>query len=233
MHSEPPESPESTSNLAATWPLLASIDSPERLRQVPPEELKNLAAQVRDFLITKLSCTGGHLGPNLGVVELTIALHRVFSSPKDQLIFDVGHQAYVHKILTGRQAGFDQLRQRGGLSGYPNRAESAHDAVENSHASTALSYADGLAKAFALRGEQDRKVVTVVGDGALTGGMCWEALNNIAAAKDRPVIIVVNDNGRSYSPTIGGFANHLSSLRLHPHYERVLGAIHRGLLRTP
>ncbi len=215
------------------WPLLASIDSPKRLKQLPDHELKNLAAQIRDFLIEKLSRTGGHLGPNLGVVELTIALHRVFSSPRDRIVFDTGHQAYVHKMLTGRQGEFDHLRRQGGLSGYPSRGESAHDLVENSHASTALSYADGLAKAYALRGERDRQVVAVVGDGALTGGMCWEALNNIAAAPDRPVIVVVNDNGRSYSPTIGGLAAHLSSLRLSPNYERVLGVIHRALLRTP
>ena len=179
-----------------------------------------LAAEIRDFLVAKVSRTGGHLGPNLGVVELTLALHRVFDSPRDRILFDTGHQAYVHKILTGRQDGFDLLRQRGGLSGYPSRAESEHDLIENSHASTALSYADGLAKAYALRGE-DRHVVAVVGDGALTGGMCWEALNNIAAAGNR-LVIVVNDNGRSYAPTIGGLADHLSTLRLNPGYEQVL-----------
>ena len=166
-----------------------------------------LAAEIRDFLVAKVSRTGGHLGPNLGVVELTLAMHRVFDSPRDRLLFDTGHQSYVHKILTGRQDGFDQLRQRGGLSGYPSQAESEHDLIENSHASTALSYADGLAKAYALRGEQ-RSVVAVVGDGALTGGMCWEALNNIATAGN-PLVIVVNDNGRSYAPTIGGLADHL------------------------
>ncbi|MGH3544539.1 MAG: 1-deoxy-D-xylulose-5-phosphate synthase N-terminal domain-containing protein, partial [Mycobacteriales bacterium] len=220
-------------DVCTSWPLLSVIDSPERLKQLSAPELATLAAQIRDFLIEKLSQTGGHLGPNLGVVELTIALHRVFVSPKDRIVFDTGHQAYVHKILTGRQGDFDRLRQQGGLSGYPSRAESPHDLVENSHASTALSYADGLAKAYALRGEPDRHVVAVVGDGALTGGMCWEALNNIAAAPDRPVIIVINDNGRSYSPTIGGLADHLSSLRLSPNYERVLGAIHRALVHTP
>jgi transketolase N-terminal domain/subunit len=172
--------------------------------------------------------TGGHLGPNLGVVELTLALHRVFDSPRDRVLFDTGHQAYVHKIVTGRQDGFDLLRQRGGLSGYPSQAESEHDLIENSHASTALSYADGLAKAFALRGE-DRHVVAVVGDGALTGGMCWEALNNIAAAKNRKLVIVVNDNGRSYAPTIGGLADHLSTLRLNPGYEKVLDLVKDAL----
>ena len=190
-----------------------------------------LAAEIRDFLVAKVSRTGGHLGPNLGVVELTLALHRVFDSPTDRLLFDTGHQAYVHKILTGRQAGFDELRQRGGLSGYPSRAESEHDLIENSHASTALSYADGLAKAYALRGER-RHVVAVVGDGALTGGMCWEALNNIAAARN-PLVIVVNDNGRSYAPTIGGLADHLATLRLNPGYEKVLDLVRDALARTP
>src|ERR671939_277842 len=165
--------------------LLATITSPGDLKRLNPEQLPLLAAEIRDFLVAKVSRTGGHLGPNLGVVELTLALHRVFDSPKDRILFDTGHQAYVHKIVTGRQDGVDLLRQHGGLSGYPNRAESDHDVIENSHASTALSYADGLSKAFALRGEK-RHVVAVVGDGALTGGMCWEALNNIAGS-DRPV----------------------------------------------
>jgi 1-deoxy-D-xylulose-5-phosphate synthase len=193
--------------------------------------LTALAEEIREFLVAKVSRTGGHLGPNLGVVELTLALHRVFDSPRDKLLFDTGHQAYVHKMVTGRQDGFDLLRQRGGLSGYPNQAESDHDLIENSHASTALSYADGLAKAYALRGEA-RHVVAVVGDGALTGGMCWEALNNIAAT-DNPVVIVVNDNGRSYAPTIGGFADHLATLRLSPRYERVLDLGKEALERTP
>ncbi len=175
--------------------------------------------------------TSGHLGPNLGVVELTMALHRVFDSPTEPILFDVGHQAYVHKILTGRAEQMPTLRQGGGLSGYPSRAESAHDWIENSHASTALSYADGLAKAFEVRGER-RPVVAVVGDGALTGGMCWEALNNIAGA-DRPVVVVVNDNGRSYSPTVGGLARHLAALRLRPGYERVLGNVRDALEKTP
>src|SRR5262249_27195377 len=179
-----------------------TILDPQDLRGLSEEQLTALAAEIRDFLIAKVARTGGHLGPNLGVVELTLALHRVFDSPHDRLLFDTGHQAYVHKIVTGRQDGFGALRQRGGLTGYPDQAESVHDAIETCHASTALSYADGMAKAFALRGER-RHVVAVVGDGALTGGMCWEALNNIAATTN-PVVIVVNDNGRSYAPTIGG-----------------------------
>src|SRR4051795_10316687 len=181
--------------------ILASIGSPRDRKRRDADQLTVLAAEIRDFLVAKVAKTGGHLGPNLGVVELTLALHRVFDSPKDRILFDTGHQAYVHKIVTGRQDGFDLLRQRGGLTGYPNQAESEHDVIENCHASTALSYADGLAKAYAIRGER-RHVVAVVGDGALTGGMCWEALNNIAGA-DRPVVVVVNDNGRSYSPTTG------------------------------
>ena len=195
-------------------------------------ECAQLAAEIRDFLVEKVSKTGGHLGPNLGAVELTLALHRVFSSPRDRLVFDTGHQAYVHKVVTGRSADFDRLRQAGGLSGYPSRAESDHDVIENSHASTALSYADGLAKAYELRGER-RRVVALVGDGALTGGMCWEALNNIAGAKHRQVVIVVNDNGRSYDPTIGGLAEHLAKLRVNENYEHVLETIKSVLARTP
>ena len=213
--------------------LLESIHSPRDLQRLPAGDLPALAAEIRDFLVEKVSRTGGHLGPNLGAVELTMALHRVFDSPRDRILWDTGHQAYVHKMLTGRQAGFDSLRQRGGLSGYPSQAESEHDIIENSHASTALSYADGLSKAFHLRGESDRAVVAVVGDGALTGGMCWEALNNIAAAKDRSVIVVVNDNGRSYAPTVGGLAAHLAKLRLAPGYEQVLDAIKSSLPKAP
>jgi 1-deoxy-D-xylulose-5-phosphate synthase len=212
--------------------LLSGVRSPRDLKALAPDQLPSLAAEIRDFLVDRVSRTGGHLGPNLGAVELTIALHRVFDSPHDKVLFDVGHQAYVHKILTGRQDDFDVLRQTDGLSGYPSRAESEHDVIENSHASTALSYADGLAKAYALRGEK-RSVVAVVGDGALTGGMCWEALNNIAAAQDRPVVIVVNDNGRSYSPTIGGLADHLAALRLQPGYEKALSVVKGALGRTP
>ncbi|MEW2374817.1 1-deoxy-D-xylulose-5-phosphate synthase [Micromonospora sp. NPDC047812] len=211
--------------------LLATVRGPQDVKRMSAEELDVLAAEIRDFLVAKVSRTGGHVGPNLGVVELTLAMHRVFDSPRDRLLFDTGHQAYVHKILTGRQTGFDKLRQRGGLSGYPSQAESEHDLIENSHASTALSYADGLAKAYALRGEQ-RSVVAVVGDGALTGGMCWEALNNIATARN-PLVIVVNDNGRSYAPTIGGLADHLSSLRLNPGYEKVLDTVKEALGSTP
>jgi 1-deoxy-D-xylulose-5-phosphate synthase len=167
------------------------------------------------------------------VVELTIALHRVFDSPKDKLIFDTGHQSYVHKLLTGRLGEFQTLRQSGGLSGYPSRRESVHDLVENSHASTSLSYADGMAKAYKLRGEHDRTVVAVIGDGALTGGMAWEALNNIAVARDSRLVIVVNDNGRSYQPTIGGLASHLSAIRVNQRYEHVLDLIKSTVTSTP
>jgi 1-deoxy-D-xylulose-5-phosphate synthase len=211
--------------------LLSGVRGPQDVKRMSGEEVDLLAAEIRDFLVAKVSRTGGHLGPNLGVVELTLAMHRVFDSPRDRFLFDTGHQAYVHKMVTGRQEGFDRLRQRGGLSGYPSQAESEHDLIENSHASTALSYADGLAKAYALRGEA-RSVVAVVGDGALTGGMCWEALNNIAAARN-PLIIVVNDNGRSYAPTIGGLADHLSALRLNPGYEKVLDVVKDALGSTP
>ncbi|MBF6262048.1 1-deoxy-D-xylulose-5-phosphate synthase [Nocardia farcinica] len=212
--------------------VLSRVDTPEDVRRLNVAELRELAEEIREFLVRKVAATGGHLGPNLGVVELTIALHRVFDSPADPLIFDTGHQAYVHKILTGRKDRFDDLRKQGGLSGYPSRAESPHDWVESSHASAALSYADGLAKAFALGG-QDRHVVAVVGDGALTGGMCWEALNNIAAAPDRPVVVVVNDNGRSYAPTIGGLADRLTALRTQPAYEHALDAGKRLLKSIP
>jgi 1-deoxy-D-xylulose-5-phosphate synthase len=199
---------------------LESIDGPDDVKRLTQAELDELAAQIRSFLVAQVTRTGGHLGPNLGVVELTLALHRVFDSPTDAIVFDTGHQAYVHKLLTGRR-DFTALRRQGGLSGYPSRGESEHDVVENSHASTALSWADGIAKGFQLRGERDRRVVAVVGDGALTGGMAWEALNNIATG-DRPVVIVVNDNERSYAPTIGGLAHHLSTLRTTRGYERFL-----------
>jgi 1-deoxy-D-xylulose-5-phosphate synthase len=185
----------------------------ERVRGLDPAELAQLASSIRQLLIEKVSKSGGHLGPNLGVVELSIALHRVFDSPRDLLLFDTGHQSYVHKILTGRAADFDSLRQRGGIAGYPSRSESAHDVIENSHASTALSWGDGIARAFRVQGETQRTVVCIVGDGSLTGGMAWEALNNIAAAKELKLVIVVNDNGRSYSPTIGGLTTYLSTLR--------------------
>src|SRR4051794_30608435 len=208
--------------------LLDRLTGPRDLQDLSDAELDELAAEIRDFLVRKVSRSGGHLGPNLGVVELTLALHRSFDSPTDRIVFDTGHQAYVHKILTGRASGFDRLRQEGGLSGYPSRSESDHDIVENSHASTALSYADGLAKAFAIRGEQ-RHVVAVVGDGALTGGMAWEALNNIADGQNRRLVIVVNDNGRSYTPTVGGLANHLTVLRTSPRYEQVLDLVKKRL----
>ncbi len=213
--------------------LLDDVTVPADLAGLTYEECDELAAEIRSFLVQKVSRTGGHLGPNLGVVELTLALHRVFDSPTDALLWDTGHQSYVHKILTGRAAEFDSLRQPGGLSGYPSRAESPHDIIENSHASTALSWADGLAKAWESTGELGpRKVVAVIGDGALTGGMAWEALNNIAGA-ERQVIIVVNDNERSYSPTIGGLADHLATLRTAEGYERVLDWGKRVLSNTP
>lgn len=212
---------------------LERVRNPGDLKDLAPEDLDALAGEIRDFLVQKVSATGGHLGPNLGVVELTLALHRVFDSPRDALLFDTGHQAYVHKILTGRAGQFDSLRKRGGLSGYPSRTESEHDWVESSHASAALSYADGLVKAFALTGQRSRHVVAVVGDGALTGGMCWEALNNIALDKGRPLVIVVNDNGRSYAPTIGGLADHLSVLRLQPAYEKMLASGRKAIKSLP
>jgi 1-deoxy-D-xylulose-5-phosphate synthase len=212
--------------------LLDSIRKPADLRRLSRAELDHLSREIRDFLVTEVTRTGGHLGPNLGVVELTLALHRVFDSPVDRIVWDTGHQAYVHKIVTGRAAGFGQLRQAGGLSGYPSRSESEHDVNESSHASTALSWADGLAKAYQLTGE-NRRVVAVVGDGALTGGMCWEALNNIAGAKDRPVIIVVNDNTRSYAPTTGGLADHLATLRTSRGYEGFLEWGKRTVRSTP
>jgi 1-deoxy-D-xylulose-5-phosphate synthase len=212
--------------------MLESIASPRDLKALPPDQLPALASEIRDVLIESVSRTSGHLGPNLGVVELTIALHRVFDSPSDRIIFDTGHQAYVHKLLTGRFPEFGTLRQRGGLSGYPSQAESEHDIVENSHASTSLSYADGLAKAYRLRGEP-RSVVAVVGDGALTGGMAWEALNNIAVAKDSRLVIVVNDNGRSYQPTIGGLATNLAAVRASQRYEHVLEYIKTSLSHAP
>ncbi|MER8185344.1 1-deoxy-D-xylulose-5-phosphate synthase [Kitasatospora sp. NPDC094015] len=212
--------------------LLTRIRGPRDLDRLTPAQLAALAEEIRGFLVEEVSKTGGHLGPNLGVVELTIALHRVFDSPRDRILFDTGHQSYVHKLLTGRQ-DFSGLRTKGGLSGYPSRAESEHDVIENSHASTVLGYADGLAKANQLQGHKDRPVVAVIGDGALTGGMAWEALNNIADAKDRPLVIVVNDNERSYSPTIGGLANHLATLRTTQGYERFLSWGKDALQRTP
>ncbi|CAB4651637.1 unannotated protein [freshwater metagenome] len=213
--------------------MLNQIKSPADLADLSPLQLSQLSDEIRNFLIEKVSKTGGHLGPNLGVIELTIAIHRIFESPKDVILFDTGHQAYVHKILTGRADSFDQLRQRGGISGYPNRRESAHDVIENSHASTALSWGDGISRGFSLQGLDDRHVVVVVGDGALTGGMSWEALNNIATAEKRNLIIVVNDNERSYSPTIGGVATYLSTLRVTSGYEKFLDWGKDVLHKTP
>ncbi|GAA2703106.1 MULTISPECIES: 1-deoxy-D-xylulose-5-phosphate synthase [Streptomyces violaceoruber group] len=211
--------------------ILENIRGPRDLKALSEAELGELSDEIRDFLVHAVARTGGHLGPNLGVVELTVALHRVFESPDDRILWDTGHQSYVHKLLTGRQ-DFSKLRSKGGLSGYPSREESAHDVIENSHASTVLGWADGLAKARQVQGERSH-VVAVIGDGALTGGMAWEALNNIAAARDRPLIIVVNDNERSYAPTIGGLANHLATLRTTDGYERALAWGKDVLQRTP
>ena len=213
--------------------MIESIKSPDDIKGLSQEELISLAREIRTFLIEKVSKSGGHLGPNLGVVELTMAIHRVFDSPKDVVLFDTGHQSYVHKIVTGRSGDFDLLRQRGGIAGYPNRRESEHDVIENSHASTALSWGDGISRGFSITGQHDRSVVVVVGDGALTGGMSWEALNNIAAAKDRNLVLVVNDNERSYSPTIGGVATYLSTLRVTQGYERFLDWGKEVLHKTP
>ena len=212
---------------------LPRIKSPSDLARLSVAELDELSQEIRTFLIEKVSKSGGHLGPNLGIVELTIAIHRVFESPRDVVVFDTGHQSYVHKILTGRAGGFEKLRQRGGIAGYPNRSESEHDVIENSHASTALSWADGIARGFMIQGETERTVVAVVGDGSLTGGMAWEALNNIAASENLRLVIVVNDNERSYSPTIGGVATYLSTLRATKGYEKFLDWGKGVLERTP
>lgn len=222
--------------------ILETIQGPRDLDSLSQDDLVQLAAEIREFLVAEVSKTGGHLGPNLGVVELTIAIHRVFESPRDPIVFDTGHQSYVHKLLTGRQ-DFSGLRQQGGLAGYPQRAESVHDVVESSHASSSLSWADGISRAFAMTGQRNRCVVAVVGDGALTGGMTWEALNNISDDNNRNLVIVVNDNGRSYAPTIGGMARFLNSVRtrrsyreLHRSSERLFGhlgsparALYRGV----
>ncbi|WP_405058267.1 1-deoxy-D-xylulose-5-phosphate synthase [Kribbella sp. NBC_01505] len=212
--------------------VLETVGGPADLKRLTDQQLTDLAVEIRDVLVETVSRTGGHLGPNLGMVEITLAMHRVFDSPKDRLVYDTGHQTYVHKLLTGRAPKFDSLRQEGGLSGYPSQAESEHDIVENSHASTSLSYADGLAKAYRIR-KEDRHVVALIGDGGLTGGMAWEALNNIAAEKDLKLVIIVNDNGRSYSPTVGGLATHLTALRTNPRYEKILDLIKKNLGRTP
>src|SRR5438132_11635071 len=214
-------------------PVLDRIKSPADLRSLSEAELRTLAEEIRQFLVATVSKTGGHLGPNLGVVELTLALHRVFESPKDRIIWDTGHQADVHKLHTRRREGFARLRKLGGMSGYPNRGESEHDFIENSHASTGLSYAAGMAEALRRQGH-DGQVVVVVGDGALTGGMAYEALNNIGHKKT-PVIIVVNDNGRSYAPTIGGLAQHLAQRLtvLNPGYHRTKNWVDRMLRHVP
>ena len=198
--------------------LLQSIHGPRDLDQLSQRQLVALAAEIREFLVREVSKTGGHLGPNLGVVELTIAVHRVFDSPHDAIVFDTGHQSYVHKLLTGRQ-DFSHLRERGGLAGYPQRSESEHDIVESSHASSSLSWADGISRAFQMTGQEDRHVVAIVGDGALTGGMTWEALNNISDDNSRNLVIIVNDNGRSYAPTIGGIARFLNDVRTRRSYR--------------
>jgi 1-deoxy-D-xylulose-5-phosphate synthase len=200
--------------------ILDSVNGPEDLKSLTHKQLLELAQEIRDFLISKVAKTGGHLGPNLGVVETTIAIHKVFDSPNDSIVFDTGHQSYVHKILTGRK-DFDTLRQKDGLAGYPQRSESVHDIVESSHASSSLSWADGIAKAYKLTEQNDRYVIAVVGDGALTGGMTWEALNNISDDNDRKLVIVVNDNGRSYAPTIGGLARYLNGIRTEKFYRRL------------
>ena len=212
--------------------VLSRINSPADLRRLDGRELEQLAEEIRAFLVERVAETGGHLSPNLGVVEMTLALHRVFESPRDALVWDTGHQSYVHKMVTGRRDHFDELRQEGGLSGYPSRAESEHDMIENSHASTSLSYALGIAEAR-LRKGQDGKVVAVIGDGALTGGMAYEALNQIAHLQPPNLIVVINDNGRSYAPTVGGLASHLSSLTVSPSYERFKQRVSRRLRELP
>lgn len=200
--------------------VLDRVNKPEDLKKLSSKELITLAEEIRSYLVSSVSKTGGHLGPNLGVVEVSIAIHRVFNSPIDSIVFDTGHQSYVHKLLTGRK-NFDSLRQKGGVAGYPQRSESEHDIVESSHASSSLSWADGIAKAYRLTGQNDRYVVALIGDGALTGGMAWEALNNISDDNDRKLVIIVNDNGRSYAPTIGGFARTLNNIRTEQTYRKL------------
>ena len=203
--------------------LLDGINGPRDLDALSNEQLTDLCTEIRQFLVSSVAKTGGHLGPNLGVVEATVAIHRVFDSPNDSIIFDTGHQSYVHKLLTGRK-DFSTLRQREGLAGYPQRSESVHDIVESSHASSSLSWADGIAKAYKLTKQDDRYVIAVVGDGSLTGGMTWEALNNISDDNDRKLVILVNDNGRSYAPTIGGLARYLNDIRTERFYRRMYRA---------
>jgi 1-deoxy-D-xylulose-5-phosphate synthase len=211
---------------------LSSVNSPADIRRLDADQLETLAAEIRDFLVESIAETGGHLSPNLGVVELTLAIHRVFDSPRDAIVWDTGHQAYVHKLVTGRRDAFVSLRQEGGLSGYPNRGESPHDLVENSHASTSLSYALGIAEARLRRGPEGH-VIAVIGDGAMTGGMAWEALNQIAHLQPPNLIVVLNDNGRSYAPTVGGLARHLSGLSVDPRYEKLKEQVSRRLRDLP
>src|SRR6056297_4086712 len=218
---------------ASDYPLLGQITSPRDLRSIPADQLPELAQQIRSFLVEKVAATGGHLGPNLGVVELTIALHRVFDSPTDRIVWDTGHQAYVHKMLTGRRDAFGKLRQAGGLSGYPSREESPHDILENSHASTALSWAAGLARGQQGRPlEEQRRIVAVVGDGALTGGMAYEALNNLGHHQ-LPATIVLNDNGRSYAETVSRLSERVADLRSDPRYRTVKDRLDQVLRRVP
>src|SRR5919109_4128227 len=212
--------------------LLADINSPADLKRLDQQQLTLLAAEVRAFLVEQIAKTGGHLSPNLGVVELTLALHRVFESPRDAIVWDTGHQSYIHKLVTGRAASFPTLRQPGGLSGYPSRTESEHDLIENSHASTSLSYALGMAEARLRRGQHGH-VVAVIGDGALTGGMAYEALNQISHLQPPNLVIVLNDNGRSYAPTVGGLASHLAQLQIDPRYERLKEEISHRLRELP
>ena len=210
--------------------ILNGITKPSDLKNLTDSEMSSLAQEIREYLVKTITSTGGHLGPNLGVVELTLAIHRVFDSPNDRIIFDTGHQSYVHKLLTGR-TDLSNIRTKGGIAGYPQRSESEHDVVESSHASSSLSWADGISRAYKLTGQGDRAVVAVIGDGALTGGMAWEALNNITDDNDRKLIIVVNDNGRSYAPTIGGLARYLNEVRTEPMYRKMYRSSRRFFSR--
>src|SRR4051795_3780330 len=220
------------SGVASRSVILDGIREPEDLRELSYPELTELCGEIRDFIVAAVAETGGHLGSNLGAVELTLALHRVFESPRDAILWDTGHQAYVHKLVTGRRSGFAELRQSGGLSGYPSREESRHDYVENSHASTILSYAYGLAAARDAGRDPHRHIVAVIGDGSMTGGMAYEALNNLGHS-ERKVIIVLNDNGRSYAPTISKLSESLASLRLNPVYMRRQRRMEEILARLP
>src|SRR3954468_12020843 len=211
--------------------ILETISSPADLRRLSDAELAVLAGEIRDFIVRSVAVTGGHLGSNLGVVELTLALHRVFDSPRDIILWDTGHQAYVHKIVTGRRDEFTRLRQGGGLSGYPSRAESAHDWVENSHASTILSYAHGISTALDLR-KIDRRVVAIIGDGSMTGGMAFEGLNNLGVT-GRRCVVILNDNGRSYAPTSSKLGESLAKLRADPRWVRNRARLERMIESLP